>query len=173
MRYWFLPTLGALLCANGIAQAQQVGVYEGTTADGSSVSITVAQDPNNTNLEVKVLSVDFSLDCGKSGETIHSVGLGLGDGKDIVAGKFSYASSDFFDIDLVTSMTFHAQDTVKGKIGADVAAFNPAIGHDKLSKSTQACGAPNQTFEARFTGPQKYDIPAGAALIENHPQTAR
>lgn len=173
MRYCLLAALGALLGTSVTAHAQQVGVYEGVTADGSSVSITVAQDPNNANLEVKVVSFGFSFVCGKSGEILNDVGIGLGDGQDIVGGKFSYASANFNSIDLVTSMSFHGQDSVTGKVGADLAAFDPAIGHDKLTKSTQACGVPKQSFDARFSGPAKFNIPAGAVLVGTKPRTVR
>lgn len=147
---FFVTPFVALFAASG-AHAQQIGVYTGTTQDGSTVSITVAQDPNNANLEVNVVSFGLSLLCQKSKETLDDIGIGLGDGFDIVDKKFSYTSSGFFDIDLVTSMTFKGS-TVKGKIGANLSAFNPAIGHTTLTKSVQACVSPNQPFTATRSG---------------------
>src|SRR5437763_727011 len=110
MRYQVLPIAIVFACAGLAAQAQQVGEYDGTTADGSSVYIQVAQDPNSSNLEVKGVSFGLTLGCLKSGETLNDIGIGLSDGYDIANGKFSYASSNFFFIDLVTSMTFHGLD---------------------------------------------------------------
>lgn len=152
--------------AASAAQAQAIGNYTGTTADGSSVTITVAQDPNNANLEVKVIAFGVNLLCEKSKETLNYIGIGLGDGYDIVDGKFSYASSGFFDIDLVTNMTFRGSQSVKGRVGVNFAAFNPAIGHETLITRTQACVSPNQTFSATNTGHgASLDLPAGSVTI--------
>ncbi len=152
--------------AASAAQAQAIGTYTGTTADGSSVTITVAQDPNNANLEIKVIAFGVSLLCQKSKETLNYIGIGFNDGSDIVDGKFSYTSSDFFDIDLVTSMTFHGSQSVKGRVGVNFAAFQPAIGHEKLTTKVQACVSPTQTFSATNTGHEAgLDLPAGTVTI--------
>lgn len=139
----------ALIAASN-AHAQQIGTYTGTTKDGSSVTITVAQDPNNANLEVKVVGFGISMLCQKSKETLNYIGIGLSDGADIIDKKLSYASSDFFDIDLVTTMTFKG-NSVKGKVGGNLSAFNPANGHTTLTKSVQACVSPNQAFTATLS----------------------
>jgi|GEM_PF-2992691 len=153
MRVAKFSVISALgLFAASAAQAQAIGNYTGTTTDGSSVLITVAQDPNNANLEVKVVAFGVSALCQKSKETLNYIGIGLGDGYDIVNGKFSYVSSDFSNIDLVTSMTFHGTQSVKGKVGVNFAAFDPAIGHEKLIDRTQACISPNQAFSATNAG---------------------
>jgi len=161
----FVISALALIGASA-AQAQSIGTYTGTTADGSSVTITVAQDPNNANLEIKVIAFGVSLLCQKSKETLNYIGIGFNDGSDIVDGKFSYASSDFFDIDLVTSMSFHGSQSVKGRVGVDFAAFNPAIGHEKLTTKVQACVSPPQTFSATNTGHEAgLNLPAGTVTI--------
>jgi hypothetical protein len=129
------------------AQAQTIGTYKGTTKDGSAVTITVAQDPNSANLEVTVLAFGLSMLCQKSKETISDIGLGLGDGFDITGKTFSYASSNFFYIDLVTNMKFDGR-SVKGKVGGNLASFDPAAGHATLTKKTQACVSQNQPFTA-------------------------
>jgi hypothetical protein len=154
------------LFAVSTAQAQQIGTYTGTTTDGSSVTITVAQDPNNANLEIKVIAFGVNLLCQKSNETLNYIGIGFNDGSDIVGGKFSYASSDFFDIDLVTSMTFHGTQSVKGRVGVNFAAFNPAIGHEKLTEKVQVCVSPSQAFSATFSGNHAgLNLPAGTVTI--------
>ena len=156
-----------LLCSGLAANAQQIGEYDGVTADGSAVEIDVAQDPNNANLEVKVLSFDLSMLCDKSGETLKHIGIGLNDGEDIIGGQYSFASSDFYSIDLVTSMTFNGLDTIKGQVGGNLAAFDPAIGHNTLIKKVQACVSHNQKFKATYVGPVRHSIPPGAAKIRN------
>jgi hypothetical protein len=154
------------LFAASAAQAQQIGNYTGTTDDGSSVLITVAQDPNNANLEVTVVAFGVSLLCQKSNETLSYIGIGVGDGGDIRNGKFSYVSSGFFDIDLVTSMTFHGTKSVKGRVGANFAAFDPAIGHETLTNKVQVCVSKPQSFSATFSGTDaRIDLPAGTATI--------
>jgi hypothetical protein len=173
MRHHLLPIVMAFLCTGFAVQAQQVGEYDGTTADGSTVYIQVAQNPNNNNLEVNVVSFGLSMDCSKSGETLNNIGIGLGDGYDIVNGKFSYATSNFYSIDLVTSMTFHGLDSVTGKVGGNLSAFNPVYGHDTLIKSVQACTSPKQSFTATFAGPARHEIPPGAVKVRNQPLIGR
>jgi hypothetical protein len=83
-----------------------------------------------------------------------------------VGGKFSYVSSDFSNIDLVTNMTFHGTQSVKGKVGVNFAAFDPAIGHEKLISKTQACISPNQAFSATNAGNKAgLDLPAGTVMV--------
>jgi hypothetical protein len=173
MRRLLIPALAALLCTSLSARAQQIGEYDGTTDDGSSVVIKVAQDPNNSNLEVTVVSFGLSLACSKSGEILHDIGIGLNDGADIANSKFSYSTSNFFYIDLVTSMTFHGTRTVKGKVGANLSAFNPASGHDTLTNKLQVCTSPKQNFTASFAGAAKHDIPRGTVTLGNQPAIHR
>jgi hypothetical protein len=171
MRYHAIPIALAFLGTSFAAHAQKVGEYDGTTADGSSVEIKVAKDPNNSKLEVTVVGFGLSLDCAKSGETLNDIGIGLGDGYDIVNGKFTYASANFFDVDLVTAMTFHGKNTVKGTVGGGLSAYNPAYGHDTLIKDVQNCSSPKQSFIATFAGPATIDIPAGMVKVGNQPAT--
>jgi hypothetical protein len=163
---WIVLSMLGALAASTAAQAQQAGTYTGTTEDGSAVTITVAQDPNNDNLEVKVIAFDISALCQKSKETLNDIGIGLGDGYDIVGGTFSYASSGFFDIDLVTAMTFHGTHSVKGKVGVNFAAFDPALGHQTLTNKVQACVSPKQPFSATFSGAEsRLGLPPGTMTV--------
>jgi len=169
----FLATAAVAATVASNAQAQKIGTYSGTTEDGSTVSITVAQDPNNANLEVKVISFGLSMLCLKSKETLNDVGIGLGDGFDIVDSKFSYTTANFFDIDLVTNMVFKGNN-VKGKVGTNLSAFNPAGGHTTLIKSVQACVSPKQPFTATFTGPAAVMPLAPAAMtLRDNKSTVR
>jgi hypothetical protein len=163
MKFASIVLLGVLFAAP--AMAQQVGEYDGTMADGSSVAIVVAKDPNNSNLEVTTISFHVTDDCRQTKETLSFGGVGLNDGNDIAAnGKFSYVSSDFFEIDLVTSMTFKGK-SVSGKGAVNLAAYNPAEGHETLTNKTQACVSPSQSFSARFTGTDTPSrLPAGVVI---------
>jgi hypothetical protein len=164
MRFASLILLGVFCAAP--AMAQQVGEYDGTMADGSSVAIVVAKDPNNSNLEVTAISFRVTDDCQTSKETLSFGGVGLDDGNDIAAnGKFSYVSSDFFEVDLVTSMTFKGK-SVSGKGAVNLAAYNPALGHETLTSKTQACVSPSQSFTAKFTGTDAPSrLPAGVVKL--------
>jgi len=156
------------------AQAQQIGTYTGMMQDGSSVTIVVAQDPNNANLEVYSIGFGVTDTCEKTKETLSYVGVGLGDGHDIASdGSFSFASSNYFDVNLVASMTFKGNKSVKGKGGANLAAFNPAYGHDNLTDKTQACVSPRQPFSATFSGADiSHALPAGTVMIRSLGDTA-
>ena len=173
MRFPSILLLGAF-CAASPALAQQVGTYTGTTQDGSAVTIIVATDPNTSKLEVKSFSFGVDMLCQKSMETLSDVGIGLGDGFDIAGdGTFSYATSGFFDIDLVTSMTFKGTKSVKGKVGANLAAFVPAIGHTKLTSKVQPCVSATQPFTATFSGADvSRTLPAGMLSIHGPGGTA-
>ena len=173
MRSYFLSTLIAAMCVSAAAQAQQVGQYTGMTKDGSSVTITVAQDPNDANLEVTVIGFGVSPVCKKSLETLNYIGIGFFDGNDIVGGKFSYVSSNFAAIDLVTSMTFKGTKSVSGKVALNEATFNPAFGHDSLIKDIQLCVSPSQTFTATFSGAPKHSIAPGTTVVGNQMIVAR
>src|SRR5262249_7879141 len=167
MRYHLIPVVAALALTSFAAQAQQVGEYDGVTSDGSAVIIDVAQDPGNANLEVTVVSFDLSMLCDKSGETLKHIGIGLLDGNDITNGQFSFTSSDFYGINLVTSMTFQGLVGITGQVGGNLAAFNPAIGHKTLIKKVQVCVSPNQKFTATYVGPVRHHIPPGTAIVRN------
>ncbi len=101
----------AVVCASP-AMAQQVGEYTGFMADGStSVTIDVGTDPNNGKLEVTTIAFGVTNTCQASKETLYYVGVGLNDGADISSkGKFSYASDQFFEIDLVTNIDVPDQE---------------------------------------------------------------
>jgi hypothetical protein len=153
------------------AEAQHIGTYTGTTADGAAATIVVAKDPNNGNLEVKDISFDLDLPCSKSGETLSFIGVGLGDGQDIVNHQFSYASSNFFDIDLVVNMTFHGTDGIKGTVAGALAAFNPANDHTTFVKQVQRCFDPNQTFTATRTSAPAATRPPAAVTMRGRDGT--
>lgn len=155
-----LMAAAALLAASN-AQAQRIGTYTGTTADGAVVYVGVAQDPNNSNLEVTSLTFGIIMPCAKSGETLSYISMGLSDGHDIVDHKFSYSSSNVFYVDFLADMTFAGNNSLKGSVAGAFAAFNPAFGHDTFVKQVQRCFNPRQSFTAtRGTGaPAKVPTP--------------
>ncbi|HEX4295195.1 MAG TPA: hypothetical protein VHZ29_13760 [Rhizomicrobium sp.] len=165
MKFASIILLGVLCAAP--ATAQQVGEYTGAMWDGSSVTIDVGTDPNTGKLEVTTIGFGVSDICQSSKEMLFYVGVGLGDGHDISSkGKLFYASGEFFEIDLVTNMTFKGTESVSGKGAAYLAAFNPAIGHEKLTTKTQACVSPNQSFRATFSGTGvSHALPAGTVVV--------
>lgn len=51
------------LAATAAAQAQQAGRYDGTSADGQPISITVANNPASGNFEIVSASVGYVVSC--------------------------------------------------------------------------------------------------------------
>src|ERR1700679_4339197 len=97
MKFASIVLLGVLFAAP--AMAQQVGEYDGTMADGSTVAIVVAQDPNNSKLEVTTISFHVTDDCRQTKETLSFGGVGLNDRAYIADGViFSYVTLHFFEI---------------------------------------------------------------------------
>jgi hypothetical protein len=171
MRIQLALSAGLAMLFSGAAEAQHIGTYTGTTADGAAVNITVDKDTGTGNFEVTLLSFGVDMACSKSGETLSTLGIGLGTGHDIVNHQFHYSSANFTDISLVTDMTFHGTDGIKGTVAAAVAAFNPALGHDTFAKMIQRCADPNQTFTATRTSAPARPMPPAAVTMRDRTGT--
>ena len=153
------------------ANAQQVGEYDGQTGDGNGVQIIVAQDPNNSNLQVQAVGFGYSLLCKKSGDQKGtSWGIFFANGADIINGKFSY-SLNYEDSYLPFSMTFKGKTSVSGKTGLWDANINPAIGYSTPPKKAQLCVS-KQPFTATFSGARVHmSGKPGTVVIRNKNST--
>jgi hypothetical protein len=134
-----------------IASAQQVGTYNGTTADGNSVSFVVGFDAVNNVDEITGATIGFSATCSTGDVTNQTWGFGVGE--DIIAGRASFAAdNDYFDIYAPAGVAFHGTQTVTGHLISRTAIFKtqgpPATG-------AQYCISPSQTFTATFAGPER------------------
>jgi hypothetical protein len=133
------------------AQAQQVGTYTGTAQDGSAVIITVGTDPNNGKFEVTGASFDAGPFCQKSLETMGGFGFGFPDGHDIENGEFAFNYADAEEYSNF-NLKFHGTQSVKGKLNATFAAFNPFATVGSPPQKLQFCNVKTEPFSATFSG---------------------
>lgn len=150
------------------ANAQQVGEYDGQTADGLPMQILVAQDPNNGNLEVSAVAFNYDLRCHKSGDQKgEGWAIYLADGGDIVKGKFAYALEYNNDY-LPFSITFKGKKDASGETALTEPSFNPAVGYNVPPKKMQLCSS-DQPFTASFKGaPTMQHGKPGTVTIRSH-----
>jgi hypothetical protein len=76
----YFPILACtLLCAIGTgAEAQKIGTYYGTSADGQFLDFTVGQDTNTNSIAVLEAGINFDAACnGGNPDLIQSWGLGF------------------------------------------------------------------------------------------------
>ncbi len=133
-----------------IASAQQVGTYNGTTADGNQVSFVVTFDTFNNVDEITGATIGFAAACAATG-TITNQTWGFGVGEDIIGGRASFAADgDYFDIYAPSGVAFNNAGTMYGHLISRTAIFKsqgpPATG-------AQYCISPSQPFTATFSGP--------------------
>jgi hypothetical protein len=157
-----LATLGMAAWAS-VCQAQQVGTYSGTTADGNGLSFTVGIDSNNGAYEFTGAGIGFTAYCKRSNYYLNE-GWSFGLGQDIVSGNNNVVVNanqyNYFYINY--NLTFTDNSTITGKVTSDTAVFEPGNPPTKAD----FCKAPkNQTFTATFQGAGVQKAPpAGAAV---------
>ena len=144
------------------AWAQQVGTYNGTTADGNSVSFTVGVDPSNGDFEITGATIFFTATCQVTGDMVNT-GWGFGMGQDIVGGTAPFQSGDeYFDIYSPANIVFHGTQTVTGHLVSRTAVFRSG------TPPTQAefCISPSQAFTATFsTTDRASPLPVGSTAV--------
>jgi hypothetical protein len=154
----------------GTARAQQVGEYDGQTADGNPVAIVVGNDSGTGNLEVTAAEFDFVITCKKSGDQLGwGWYIGFADGADIIGGDFSYALAYSYAY-LPFSMTFKGKNSVKGEVALREPQFNPANGYTLPPNKTQDCVS-DQPFTATFSGAPKLHAAPGTVTIKSRNTT--
>ena len=152
-RYGHFPMISRLFCAAallagfaGAAHAQQAGTYSGTAADGSSLSFTVAADPNTGALQVASANISFSDTCNPGSFTFQSSwGLG-GSGPDFTGATGTYATNVAGYFDVISAFKFSGT-TMSGTIENVAVNFVPASGTG-LPKKAAFCKSPKQSFRA-------------------------
>jgi hypothetical protein len=140
-----LPSLVLASLALGAhvpADAQEAGVYNGTTSDGNGVSFTVIQDPNSGDLVLTSVGDGFNANCKKTGTTV-GYGIGTGDYTVITGTKITrtYAYINFYE---KITINFGAGGTATGNFSADVPTYVDSATNFK----TQSCGSDKMTFTA-------------------------
>lgn len=142
----FVPGGFALACCCLLpisqAGAQAIGTYSGMTADGHSVTITVAKDPNNSDLAITQFELQFDAHCPTSG-TEFIQGENFGTLKDIVDGKAAFT---FDTVGLYSQNTFifHGKTGLTGKTQVRI----PAIVEGSPPRRAELCVSPVQGFRA-------------------------
>jgi hypothetical protein len=142
-----LAALAAISWASA-GEAQQVGTYSGTTADGNGLSFTVGIDQNTGAYEFTGAGIGFTAYCKKSNYDFNT-GWSFGLGQDIVSGSNNVVVNanqyNYFYINY--NLTFTDNNTIQGTVNSDTAVFEPGEPPTKAD----FCKAPkNQTFTATF-----------------------
>jgi hypothetical protein len=140
----------SLAAAASFAGAQQVGVYLGTTTDGHSVEIDVAQDPDTLALYVSNVNAGYTMTCPKTGDTQEWGVQWQGNLGDIIEGSMS---ANLMGIEAYTNVTaiFGNANHVHGKLKSGVPEYANS------ETVTQSCNAMNQGYTATFS-------PGGASV---------
>jgi hypothetical protein len=157
-----LATIGIAAWAS-VCQAQQVGTYSGTTADGNTLSFTIGIDANTGAYEFTGAGLGMTSYC-KHSNYYFNTGWGFGLGQDIVSGNNNVVVNanqyNYFYINY--NLTFPDNNTIQGTVNSDVAAFEPG----DPPRKADFCKAPkNMTFTATFQGNDgRAPLPAGTTI---------
>jgi hypothetical protein len=155
----------------GTARAQQVGEYDGQTADGNAVAFVVGNDSSTGNLEITAAAMNFVIGCKKSGDQLGwGWYIGFADGADIIGGDFSYALTYPYAY-LPFSLHFKGKNSLKGEVALREPMFNPANGYTLPPHHTQDCIS-DQPFTATFSGPvAKLRLAPGTVTVKSRKTT--
>ena len=144
------------------AQAQALGNYRGTQANGAYISMTLSKDMKTGLPEITDMSLEIKGTCKPSGTV--DTGWGVGLQVDVKNNKASFTFGAGYPYLYVTaSMTFSG-NSVAGTITSYTPVFTPvAIGHPTAA---QFCTAAQQSFKMTYSGANALpDLPAGFTFI--------
>ena len=139
-------TVVPMVCAAGFAQAQKAGTYNGQSADGNFMSMTVTE--SGGVFTITNTSVDFVATCRHPPGTA-SEGWGFYLGIPVSAGTANFHSGDdYYDITGVAN--FPNNRTIRGTVTSLTAVFVPGT-----TPPNQAyfCASPNQAFTLTYQTP--------------------
>lgn len=146
----------ALVIGGTQAGAQQIGTYNGTTADGHALSLDVAQDPSTGDLYIDSIGSGYTMTCAKTGDQ-QEWGVGWQGYVAAITNGKSSAKLLGLTADTNFTATFSGTSTVKGKISAGV----PELTSDKAS---QVCSEASQAYTATF-GAAAVRLPSGSHQV--------
>jgi hypothetical protein len=129
------------------AAAQLQGTYNGTSADGQSVSFTVGTDPNTSEPEITGATVWFLAPCKNSTYSLGE-GEGWGPDADIANRKVSatFSVPGFYN---VFSLKFASDgQTATGTVESIAPYLNPA---NSPPKNSLFCESPKQTMSVTYS----------------------
>ncbi len=148
----------------GAASAQVAGQYDGTSADGQSISINVVFDTGTGFYQINSATVWYNAMCSGLGAGLFvDEGLGWNPGTEISddSGEMVYNGNEQ---NILADLRFHrSTNSFTGAIDTRVAALIPngAARPVRVMK----CEAANQKLTLHYTGPARVQpFPKGAAL---------
>ncbi|MGD0864132.1 MAG: hypothetical protein ABSA49_01110 [Rhizomicrobium sp.] len=140
-------TLFFAIAASTSAEAQQVGTYTGTSADGQYLDFTVGTDPNTNSLAVLEAGINFDAVC-KGGYPNLLQSWGLGFTQDITDRKAAIVFPGQ-DIYVTANLVFSGNgNTVTGTITTRVVAFAPSTA---APTKAEFCESAKQAFTATYS----------------------
>ena len=143
-RYAVFGALALAAVAASPARALEVGLYQGTTADGNNVQFTVTKDPTAGTYSITSASISFTAPCRNTTQVLNE-GWGFSLAAPITSGVAQInATSDYYSfIGTVyfTGLTFHGSVTSRSGALSNAAA-----------PPTQSiyCMSPKQTFTGTY-----------------------
>jgi hypothetical protein len=167
----YFPILACtLLCAIGTgAEAQKIGTYYGTSADGQFLDFTVGQDTNTNSIAVLEAGINFDAACnGGNPDLIQSWGLGFT--QDIANRKADFVF-DGQDIYVNANMVFSKDgNTVTGTIDTRVVGFAPSTGAPTKS---EFCQSAKQAFSATYSSAAAKAAQLAPGMTVHYPPAAK
>jgi hypothetical protein len=147
------------------APAQTLGGYSGTTADGNTITFTVAKDSNN-KVAVTGMGIGYTAKCRGTAPATYNSGIGFGADAVIKSEKAKYTAGAGGEEYYYIPITFDfASSPVSGTISVRVAILDMSKG---APTKTEFCESATQAFTATLTAPS---APA-AGLPDLAPGTA-
>jgi hypothetical protein len=150
------------------AQAQKIGTYYGTSADGQFLDFTVGTDTNTGSLALLGAGINFAAACtGGNPDLMASWGFGFT--QDIAAHKVSMLFGNT-DVYVTANLVFAGNgNTVSGNITSRAAAFAPSTG---APVKAEYCISAKQAFTATLsTSAPKVAVPAAGTSVHYPPPT--
>lgn len=159
-KFRLAATAFAVTCAMSAgAGAQQVGTYQGKSADGQPLSFTVTQNSKG-QLALTSATIYFSAKCKSPNGDLNS-GVGVGMDQVIKNSKASWIFKTSDTVWFMANFTF-VIDQVSGDITTRAAAFVPG---KQPPATAEFCESPKQAFSATFVAAdQKSAPPAGVEI---------
>jgi hypothetical protein len=159
-KFRLAATAFAVSCAISVGvKAQQVGTYQGKTADGEPVSFTVTQNSKG-QLALTAATIYFSAKCKSPNGDLNS-GVGVGMDQVIKNSKASWTFKTSDTVWFMANFTF-VIDQVSGDITTRAAAFVPG---KQPPAAAEFCESPKQAFSATFVAPEQESAPSAGVEV--------
>ncbi len=147
---------GVALAFAGAAQAQALGNYSGTQANGAGISMTVATDTTTGSPEITGFGVSITGNCRPSGSI--NTGWGIGPNVDFAHGKARFVFGNGYPyLFLNVVLSVDSSNNVTGTIVESTPSF---AAYTKFPKKAIFCSVPKQSFTMTYQGMNAIKMPA-------------